>query len=695
MIIGFLFLISMSSALAQLPDTISYQGYLTDGKNPVSGNVTMQFSLYAPSSGETPIWSEEQIVEVVNGIYNVRLGEANTLLHSLPFDVPYYLGVRVEGDAEMTPRQPVTSVGYAFTSEKTLNLQCTGCISESELAFTPGDITTVNAGTGLTGGGLSNDVTLNVGAGTGINVTADAVEIASSYRIPQVCGNGQVAKVTAGTWTCGNDSDSGGTVTQVNSGTGLTGGPITTSGTLSVDFSGTGSAITASRSDHKHDDLYRKKYAKVAVVAQSGGDYTNPIGAINEILSWCGTPSKENPCLVKIMPGEYQLSAEYLVMQPYLDIEGSGENATRIKGNIGTIGVVVGASNAAIRYLTVENTGGGENAIGIYNYWASPSISHVTVRVVSGVSEAYGIWNGDYSSPSINDVSITSLGSKKSYGIYNYSAANATVHDTEIYVAVGGELSDNYGIYNYESNPIIKNIKIRAENGLNNYGIYNNNSDPIIENVDILATWAETGNYGIYNLSSFFTKDPPLASIIKNVNIEASRGTISCAIYNITSRPTLINVTALGRYATNSYGIYNEDSSAIIKSSSVVGSTSANSSHGYGVYSKHSSLLMQDVSVQAYGVQYSYGIYNDNPGDVTLMNTTVMAPSSASSGVMNTNDGGNVTVDHSRIKGASSVRNDNSSAIYQVGASKLEGVVSGTVKCFGCYDENYNAKSCP
>ena len=129
----FLFVLGFSPANASIPYTINYQGYLTDAMgSPVNGTVSMTFSLYTVASGGTALWTEPQNVIVSGGIYSVILGSVSTLT-PLAFDVPYWLGVRVGSDAEMTPRVQLTSVGYAFTSDMAMDLVCPGCVNFSDI----------------------------------------------------------------------------------------------------------------------------------------------------------------------------------------------------------------------------------------------------------------------------------------------------------------------------------------------------------------------------------------------------------------------------------------------------------------------------------------------------------------------------------------------------------------------------------
>jgi hypothetical protein len=118
--IPILLLLCFTTPASAIPQQIAYQGYLTDsGGVPHNGTISMTFRIYSVSSGGAALWTETQDVTVNQGVYSVNLGEVAPL--SLAFDVPYYLGITVGADGEMTPRQALTSVGYAYRAQSADN----------------------------------------------------------------------------------------------------------------------------------------------------------------------------------------------------------------------------------------------------------------------------------------------------------------------------------------------------------------------------------------------------------------------------------------------------------------------------------------------------------------------------------------------------------------------------------------------
>lgn len=102
-------------ALAASPDLISYQGILRNGGGtPQSGTFNVTFAVYATPAGGAPLWSESQSVTTgADGLFNVLLGSVTPLDELIFADESRYLGIAVNPDGEMTPRQQFTSVAYS------------------------------------------------------------------------------------------------------------------------------------------------------------------------------------------------------------------------------------------------------------------------------------------------------------------------------------------------------------------------------------------------------------------------------------------------------------------------------------------------------------------------------------------------------------------------------------------------------
>ena len=131
---------------AQVPRKINYQGYLTNpGGTPVNATVSMALKLYDVVTGGAALYAETQNVTAANGVFNVIIGSVTPIPGSVLFDQPYYLGVTVGTDAEMTPRQPVAASAYAIRAASAESLAATATVPATQIS---GTITSAMTGTG-------------------------------------------------------------------------------------------------------------------------------------------------------------------------------------------------------------------------------------------------------------------------------------------------------------------------------------------------------------------------------------------------------------------------------------------------------------------------------------------------------------------------------------------------------------------
>lgn len=112
----FFFALMAAASQLQAQATLSVQGTIqrSFGGAVDDGKYALTFKLYTAETGGTPVWSETQDnIEVIGGVYSALLGEANPL--TAGFNEVYYLGIAVDGGAELIPRTRLTSAPYALS----------------------------------------------------------------------------------------------------------------------------------------------------------------------------------------------------------------------------------------------------------------------------------------------------------------------------------------------------------------------------------------------------------------------------------------------------------------------------------------------------------------------------------------------------------------------------------------------------
>jgi hypothetical protein len=111
---------AFSTAQSVVPGLLNYQGMLrTSGGSPVADSTySVDFTIYDDAAAGSILWTESRSVATIDGLFNIKLGEVMPVPDSVFNDSARWLGIQVNPDPEMTPRQRLTTVGYSFRGEQ-------------------------------------------------------------------------------------------------------------------------------------------------------------------------------------------------------------------------------------------------------------------------------------------------------------------------------------------------------------------------------------------------------------------------------------------------------------------------------------------------------------------------------------------------------------------------------------------------
>jgi len=159
---------------------LSVQGLVkkSDGTALPDGNYDLSFRFYNAETGGASLATETVTTEINGGVYSAILGGGGGL-DMLPFDVPYYVSVAVDGGTELLPRVALSAAPYAVSLQgasnkfpstgtvKTDAIQSSGDIISNGNLAANAFLRTGNTASGLFFGG--NDVGLQSAANPGQN----------------------------------------------------------------------------------------------------------------------------------------------------------------------------------------------------------------------------------------------------------------------------------------------------------------------------------------------------------------------------------------------------------------------------------------------------------------------------------------------------------------------------------------------
>ncbi len=260
-----------------VPPVIQFSNLATDATGtPITGTVSITFSLYNGSQGGQPLWTETQIVQLGDaGHYSVYLGL--TQANGLPANLfvsgqAQWLGVRIAGEAEQQ-RVFLVSVPYAMKAGDAATLGGLPPSAFVMAATSSGPSTAAGSTEGNVASGLTpstnGDVT-GLGMVGHIPIWDSSSDIISSVLYQS--GSGSTALVGINTTTPATTLDV--------KGTGTIRGTLSVLGTLSLPATGTGTATAGKDSEP---------------LKQAASAYNSSTGtSVNQTFEWQAEPANND-----------------------------------------------------------------------------------------------------------------------------------------------------------------------------------------------------------------------------------------------------------------------------------------------------------------------------------------------------------------------------------------------------------------
>jgi hypothetical protein len=196
--------------------------------------------------------------------------------------------------------------------------------------------------------------------------------------------------------------------------------------------------------------------------------------------------SSTDPYLLKIEPGVYDIGNNGLTMKSYVDIEGSGENATFItatRGNSGgvtsTAAAVIGAANSELRNLTVTNTSAANYGAGFYSIGVGTRrISNVTINSTGALTSSIGVYVTTSTTLNAYRATVTATGvggTTSAIGLLGSTGTTIGILNSTITGKGAGGTGVNYGVESVHSTCVMT-----------------------IDSSTIIGTGTSNGNIGVY-----------------------------------------------------------------------------------------------------------------------------------------------------------------------------------------------------